>query len=120
MIGTLLVGIILPTFDTIRSASDRFEQEQRNLHLAFALAAYRCDHGRYPATLAELAPKYLTKIPDDLFSGKPLLYRPEGEDYLLHSVGPNGVDEDGHGPDDQPRGDDLSVRMPVPEPRGEE
>ena len=64
----------------------------------------------------ELAPTYLKKIPDDLFSEKPLIYRPEDKGYLLYSVGINGMDEDGRGYGDEPRGDDLSVRMP-PEPR---
>ena len=30
--------------------------------LAFALAAYRADHGAYPATLADLSPKYVAQI----------------------------------------------------------
>jgi len=43
-----------------------------------------------------------------------LIYRLEHDGYLLYSVGVNGLDDDGRGPDDQPRGDDLSVRMPPP------
>jgi hypothetical protein len=119
MIGNIMIGLMLPAFDKIQSAAERFEQEQRNLHLAFLLAAYQQDHGRYPEKLDELVPKYLVNIPNDFFSDKPLIYRPEGKGYLLYSVGPNGTDEEGRGPDDEPRGDDLSVRMPVPEPRGE-
>jgi hypothetical protein len=85
--------------------------------VAFALAAYRADHGKYPASLDELAPKYLPKVPRDLFSGGPLVYLPEGDGYLLYSFGVNGSDEDGRGRDDDPRGDDLAVRMPVPAPK---
>jgi hypothetical protein len=114
------VAYASPAFDKVQSAAERSEQEERNLHLAFVLAAYRQDQGRYPEKLDKLAPKYLAKIPDDLFSGKPLIYRPEGKGYLLYSVGPNGTDDEGRGPDDAPRGDDLSVRMPVPEPRRKE
>ncbi len=36
------------------------------------------------------------------------------------SVSPNGTDDQGRGFDDEPQGDDLSVRMPVPEPRRKE
>jgi hypothetical protein len=32
----------------------------------------------------------------------------------------NGMDDQGRGHEDEPRGDDLSVRMPVPEPRAKE
>jgi hypothetical protein len=117
MIGNVLITLMLPAYDKVQGAADRCEQGQRNLHLAFALAAYHRDHGRYPAELDELAPKYLEKVPDDLFSSEPLIYRLEDKGYLLYSVGPNGTDEGGRGYDDAPRGDDLGVRMPVPEPQ---
>ncbi len=117
MIGNIMISLMTPAFEKLQNAAERCAQGQRNLHLAFALAAYQRDHGRYPANLDELAPKYLKQIPDDLFSGKPLIYRPNDNGYLLYSVGVNGIDEDGNGYDDEPRGDDLSVRMPVPKPR---
>jgi hypothetical protein len=93
------------------------EQIERNLHVAFALAAYRADHARWPARLDELTPRYLPKVPGDVFSGGPLSWRPEKDGYLLYSVGPNGRDEDGRGREDDPPGDDLRVRMPVREPK---
>jgi hypothetical protein len=117
MIGNIIIVVTLPGFHKIQSAAESCEQRQRNLHVAFALAAYQRDHDRYPAKLDELAPKNLDTIPDDLFSGKPLIYRPDEKGYLLYSVGVNGVDEDGRGPDDEPRGDDISIRIPVPEPQ---
>ncbi|HLW65872.1 MAG TPA: hypothetical protein VKS79_11170 [Gemmataceae bacterium] len=116
-IGDILVGLLLPAFNKLVDSADRLEQTYRNLHLAFALAAYHADHHRYPETLAELAPKFIDKIPDDLFSGQPLIYRLEGDGYLLYSVGVNGIDDGGQGYDDDPKGDDLVVRMPVPEPK---
>ena len=115
-IGNILIGLLLPALDKIQDAYDRTEQTQINLHIAFALAAYRADAGRYPVRLDDLAPKYLARIPADVFSGKPLIYRPTENDYLLYSVGVNGIDEDGRWTEDEPRGDDLRVRMPVPEP----
>jgi hypothetical protein len=118
LIGNILIGLMIPAYDKVRSAAERCEQGQRNVHVAFALAAYKRDHGRYPETLAVLAPKYLERIPDDLFSGKPLIYRLEDEGYLLYSVGVNGRDDDGRGYGDEPQGDDISVRMPVSEPPG--
>jgi type II secretory pathway pseudopilin PulG len=119
-IGNLLISLLLPAFEKIQDASDRTEQQQNNLHLAFALAAYRADTGRYPPRLDDLAPKYLPAIPADVFSGKPLNYRPNDNGYLLYSVGLNGLDEEGRSMDDQPRGDDLRVRMPVEPPAAKE
>ncbi len=118
MIGKILIGLMMPAFNKVQEASDRREQGERNLSLAFALAAYQRDNGRYPAQLRELAPRYLKKIPTDLFSGEALIYRPHEKGYLLYSVGVNGIDDGGHGYGDQPRGDDLCVRVPVPEQRG--
>jgi type II secretory pathway pseudopilin PulG len=118
IVGGILIGLVVPALQKVQSAADRTEQTQRNLHIAFALAAYRADMGRYPARLDELAPKYLPKVPGDLFSGGPLIYRPTEAGYLLYSVGANGLDEDGRWTDDDPRGDDIRVRMPVAEVAG--
>jgi hypothetical protein len=100
----------------MQESVDRNEQGFRNLQVAFALAAHRADHKAYPKALADLAPKYLDKIPDDLFTGKPLVYRPTENGFLLYSLGPNGKDDDGRGPGDDPKGDDIAVRVPVPLP----
>ena len=116
MIGNVLLGLLMPAFDKIQTAADRNEQTHRNLHLAFALAAFRADTGHYPAKLDELAPKYLDNIPNDLFSDKPLIYKLDGDGYLLYSVGPNGKDDAGKTQDDEPKGDDIAVRMPVSTP----
>ena len=54
-------------------------------------------------------------MPDDLFSGRALVYRPTEKGYLLYSVGANGKDEGGRWQDDDLPGDDLRVRMPLPQ-----
>ena len=115
VIGDFLIGRLMPAFRKVQNAYDRTEQVQRNLQVAFALAGYHREHGRYPAKLDDLAPKYLAAVPNDLFSGKALVYRPSEKGYLFYSVGVNGKDEQGRSYDDDPRGDDLVVRMPLPE-----
>ncbi len=116
-VGNLMISLLVPAVRKVQYAADRAGQVQDNLHLAFALAAYRRDHGRYPEKLAALAPKYLPKVPADIFAGRALTYRPQPNGYLLYSVGVNGIDEEGRSFDDEPRGDDLTVRMPPPEPK---
>jgi hypothetical protein len=113
-IGNVLISLLMPATGKVQGAYDRAEQVQRNLHVAFALAAYRADRGRYPAGLDDLAPKYLASVQGDVFSGKALVYRPADKGYLLYSVGPNGKDDGGHWYDDDPPGDDPNVRMPLP------
>jgi hypothetical protein len=112
-IGDILISLLAPAVRKIQQAVDRTQQVENNLTLAFALALYRAEHGRYPEKLDALAPKYLPRIPQDVFSGKFLIYRPSETGYLLYSVGVNGRDDGG-------RGDDLAVRMPLPKLRRNE
>ena len=89
--------------------------------LAFALAAYRADHGSYPARLAELAPKYVREVPKDIFNDAELHYRREDKGYCLYSVGRNGKDDGGKGVvngigDDESMKkdwDDMVIRVPA-------
>lgn len=113
-IGNILICLLLPAVTKVQEAQERTEQLQRNIDTAFALAAYRLDHGMYPKTLADLSPKYLMKSPTDLFTGKPLSYRPQDQGYVLYSFGLNGQDDEARTRDDNPPGDDLVVRMPRP------
>jgi len=117
-IGNTLIALLTPAVRKLQAAHDRSVQFERNRHLAFVLAAYERDNSRYPAKLAELSPKYLAIVPDDLFSGKALIYQPSEKGYLLYSVGVNGKDDGGRWVDDEPPGDDLRVRMPLPPLKG--
>jgi hypothetical protein len=60
-----------------------------------AITHFRADHGRLPERLAELVPEYLAELPDDPFSGRPLVYRRTDDSYALYSVGENGRDDGG-------------------------
>ncbi len=109
-LGELAISRMTPNTDKIMNAYDRVRQEHANLLVALALESHRLDKGAYPAKLSDLA----EKAPDDLFSGKELIYKRDGEGYLLYSVGPDGLDGGGKGSDDDPKGDDIAVRMPAP------
>ncbi len=117
-IGETLTALLGPAFRKCQVKADEAVQIERNLDVAFALAAYRADNGRYPQRLADLGTKYLATVPADLFNGQPLIYKPveKGEKgYLFYSVGPNGKDDGGRWVNDDPPGDDPGVRMPLPE-----
>jgi hypothetical protein len=60
---------------------------ERLLALELALRCYQAEQGHPPARLDELAPNYLSHVPEDPFSGQPLIYRAQGTNWLLHSVG---------------------------------
>jgi hypothetical protein len=65
------------------------------LSVELALRAHSAEHGKPPAQLKELSPTFLKEIPRDPFTGKPLVYRPQGTNWLLYSVGPDRVDNGG-------------------------
>ena len=99
-LGNVIICLMMPAFSQVQHAGDRVEQIHRNLRVAFALAMYRNDEGRYPPKLDALAPRYLPQVPNDLFSGKELIYRPTAAGYLLYSVGVNGRDDQGRSSED--------------------
>lgn len=68
---------------------------ERLLATELALRCYRSEHGRVPAHLDELATNYLSHVPEDPFSRKPLIYRPQGTNWVAYSIGPDGVDDGG-------------------------
>jgi len=55
-----------------------------------AAERYRRDHDRWPHELAESCPKYLAKIPDDPYTGRPLQLRVTNDGIVIYSVGPDG------------------------------
>ncbi|MFO0934952.1 MAG: hypothetical protein U0798_00365 [Gemmataceae bacterium] len=112
-----LLYLVNPLNETSYYSYERAIQSNTNLRIAFALAAYCADYNVYPAKLDALKPNYLASIPDDLFSGKPLVYRITDKGYILYSVGRNEIDDGGKFfndkvSEDEERKDDIGVRMP--------
>lgn len=68
------------------------------IQVLFALKAYNLETGGYPTSLNELVPKYLSKVPEDPFDGKPIKYSPTKK--ILYSVGKDRVDSGGSEGDD--------------------
>ena len=68
---------------------------ERLLAAELALRCYQSAHGHPPARLDELATNYFSHVQEDPFSGLPLIYRAQGANWLLYSVGPDGVDDGG-------------------------
>lgn len=68
---------------------------ERLLTVELALRCYESEQGRAPAGLEQLVPKYMHRVPSDPFSGKPIIYKPQGTTWLLYSLGEDGVDDGG-------------------------
>lgn len=84
-----------PLFQTLNVMAKRQNGVDLAL-IACGLERYHLQNGSYPATLAELVPKYLPTIPPDVVKGQPLHYQAQGTNtFLLYSIGWNGVDDHG-------------------------
>jgi hypothetical protein len=116
-VGKYLVGLLITSVLKVADAEDRAAMLLDLDRLAFALTVYRADHGSFPAKLADLAPRYMSRIPTDIFNNKDLHYRREGSGFLLYSVGVNGFDDGGKSRQDGTAEydwqDDLVFRVPA-------
>lgn len=93
-----LIGAYGDTFVHARVAFVRNEAIFAVLQTEVALLRYQSDHGRYPNSLAELAPDYVQSLPVDPFGlGRPLRYEQTkgGKAFLLYSLGPDLRDDHG-------------------------
>jgi len=116
-LGEVLKALLLPAVQQVDRAWIRSEMRRQVTIVGFALADYKRQHKRYPATLDDLVPARLNKLPQDFYSGGPLQYHisEDGQDMLVYSVGENGLDDGGltydEGPEDDPnKTDDLRIR----------
>jgi hypothetical protein len=61
-----------------------------------AVKQWRLEKNRYPDSLCELVSAgFLTELPMDPWSDKPLGYKKTDDDFILYSVGPNFTDDGG-------------------------
>jgi hypothetical protein len=84
--------------DVIRKAEPKhltIVAQERLLLAELALRCYRSERAQVPARLEDLVPAYLSRVPQDPLGGKPLVYRPQGPNWLLYSVGNDRVDDGG-------------------------
>ena len=112
LVARMFVESYVPVWDAMQASFRSRDANAALTRLVFALKAYHRDSGHYPDVLDALLEGYLDELPLDPFSGTALRYvvePPEG--FLLYSVGPNGIDDEGRGHSDFPRGDDIRRRF---------
>ncbi|MCW3054952.1 MAG: hypothetical protein JWN14_4122, partial [Chthonomonadales bacterium] len=94
-------SVLLPVFSQARLKGVDSETQNGLLLVMLALRAFQLEHGHYPASLTELAPTYLKKLPNDPFAAQETYkYILNGNTYTLYSVGPDGKDDGGKAIDD--------------------
>ncbi len=109
-----LIGLLVDALERPMGAVDTLGAMRQSTRLLLALEIHHARHGRWPATLDDLAPAILPEIPIDPLNGKPFGYslrEPTEDDprpFLLYSFGLDGTDDGG-----RPHGDQWGDRQPV-------
>lgn len=115
-IANLLMALLMPALERAVDIHQRGLMGLEVEKTALALACHKARHGRWPARLDDLVGESIQKVPTDVFTGQPLVYRIEGDGYVLYSVGINGRDDGGLNDDasqDKSKPDDIAARVPA-------
>ena len=86
--------MLYPALDKAIEHVVRTEADANLTVTILALELYKRENGQYPESLNSLVPEYLQAVPSDPFTTKPLIYRKEGNKYILYSCGVD-MDDDG-------------------------
>lgn len=90
-----LLDILLPSLWQASTHGPLLRQRLDALEVSLAIERFRRDHNRWPESLDELAPAYISAAPLDQFDGEPLRYRVVDGEPVLYSVGFDRVDDGG-------------------------
>lgn len=94
--GNMLLEIMTPALSRVNELSHRLKTDVQATLTIIALLRYNRDTGSYPDSLEELITAgYLQKLPIDLYSNKPLVYKKKDAHFTLYSLGADFDDDDG-------------------------
>src|SRR5262249_55962192 len=85
--------------------------------VALAAERFHRAEGRWPASVEELSPKWLARVPADPFTGRPLFMRLTADGCVVYSVGADRKDGGGVPPNFPNLDNDFGIRLFNPEAR---
>lgn len=91
----ILSVVLLPALGNVPKRGALSQTTADQVVLACALERYRLAHGQFPDALDELAPDFISKLPQDVITGAPYKYRSNKGSFVLYSVGWNEIDDGG-------------------------
>jgi hypothetical protein len=93
---SLIVKLLAAEARRSVEAADHLRAELRCTAVALAAERYRRARGQWPASLADLVPDYVVRIPNDPFDGRPLKLAKHAQGITIYSVGLDGADNGGN------------------------
>jgi serine/threonine protein kinase len=82
-----LTSYVAANFSGNIESTVEIETRFRQAHTFLSIVAYREDKGRFPQSLEDLMPNYLSQVPLDPFSNSPFHYELTSGGYLITSAG---------------------------------
>jgi hypothetical protein len=109
---------MLPAFQNSGQSLYRALAERRLAATLLAIRWYEVEHGKRPATLEPLVPRYLPAVPLDPLAtaGRAIRYAADGETPSVYSVGADGRDNNGNAGANRWQGPDLVIPLDRPTP----
>jgi len=99
----LPIMIMMPSLSRASLLAELATQERDATLVALACELYRRRTGQWPASLADLSPRYLPSVPVDRFDGQPLRYQLTDGHPVLYSIGMDLDDDGGRAPEGDDR-----------------
>lgn len=96
--SAVLARLTLPAYQQADIAMQREAARRAAVSLLLACQLHYRLHGDWPAKIEDLVPDILAKLPTDPLgkSGELMRLKRDGDDLVIYSVGPNGVDDGGN------------------------
>lgn len=108
-----LISLLMPALSAAAAQGEYLQQRRDGMIVAVALELYKLKHGSYPATLDPLVPELLPAIPQDRYTGGPILYILKDNKPVVYSVGVDRIDNQGV-PPPGPNGNLMAQRFRSP------
>ncbi len=115
---SLLMSLLLPSTLKVGDAESRCRAILGTTIIALACERFRLANGRFPNSIAEIPKTLLPKVPDDPFTGDPLVFKTLADGIVIYSVGADLVDDGGTNLDLTAKvGGDVGFKLLLPEKR---
>ena len=88
----ILTRVVFPIFSHATARRDEVMAGIQASRIILGLQVYKDRYGYYPANLKALS-QLGWEVPTDPFSGKDFIYKPQGNGFVLYSVGENFKDD---------------------------
>jgi hypothetical protein len=108
----LPITILLPTLSAARYSVETSRGMRDGVLAGIALELYRREHGDWPKSLDQLAPRWLPSVPIDRMTGGPLGYKIIDDRPVVYSVGVDRDDDGGRAPVDADGNSDSVLASP--------